>query len=229
MSEPTALIIGASRGLGLAMVQEYHQRGWSVTGTVRGGGTGLHAFAAHTPERLRVEMLDITVPMELQALRTRLSGQSYDLLFVNAGIANGPGERLAEKSDAEFFRLMHTNTLAPMRAIETLQDLVKPAGTIGVMSSGLGSVANNTRGEWEIYRASKAGLNTLMRSFAVHPEARDRTLVVMAPGWVRTDMGGPNALLSIDESIPGVVNTIASLEGRKGCHYVNYLGETIPW
>jgi NAD(P)-dependent dehydrogenase (short-subunit alcohol dehydrogenase family) len=229
MSEQTALIIGASRGLGLAMVQEYHRRGWSVTGTVRGGGTGLHDFAGHTPDRLRIEMLDITVPLELQALRARLSGQSFDLLFVNAGIANGAGEILAQKSDAEFFRLLHTNTLAPMRAIEALQDLVTPTGTIGVMSSGLGSVANNTAGGWEIYRASKAGLNTLMRSFAVRPEAGDRSLVVMAPGWVRTDMGGPNALLSIDESIPGVVNTMTALAGQKGCRYVNYKGETIPW
>ncbi len=229
MSEPHALIIGASRGLGLAMVQEYHRRGWSVTATVRGGGTGLHDLAARTPDRLRIEMLDITVPMEREALRTRLSGQSFDLLFVNAGIANGPGEILAEKSDAEFFRLLHTNALAPMRAIETLQDLVTPTGSIGVMSSGLGSVANNTTGGWEIYRASKAALNTLMRSFAVRPEAAARSLVVMAPGWVRTDMGGPNALLSVDESIPGVVNTITSLAGRKGCHYVNYKGETIPW
>jgi NAD(P)-dependent dehydrogenase (short-subunit alcohol dehydrogenase family) len=211
------------------MVQEYHCRGWSVTGTVRGGGTGLHEFAARTPERLRVEMLDITVPLELQALRARLSGLTFDLLFVNAGIANGPGEILADKTDAEFFRLLHTNALAPMRAIETLQDLVSPTGSIGVMSSGLGSVARNTTGGWEIYRASKAALNTLMRSFAVHPEAGDRSLVVMAPGWVRTDMGGPNALLSIDESIPGVVDTIASLAGQKGCHYVNYQGETIPW
>ncbi len=229
MSVQTALIIGASRGLGLAMVEEYHRRGWAVTGTVRGGGTGLHAFAARTPERLRIEMLDITVPAEIQALRARLSGQRFDLLFINAGIANGPHEILAEKTDAEFHRLLHTNALAPMRAIEALHDLVTAHGTIGVMSSGLGSVARNTTGGWEIYRASKAALNTLMRSFAVRPEAGARSLVVMAPGWVRTDMGGPHATLGIEDSIPGVVNTITALSGQKGCHYVNYLGETIPW
>ncbi len=229
MSVQNALILGASRGLGLAMAAEYHRRGWSVTATVRGGGTGLHDLAARTPERLRVEMLDITVPMELAALRTRLSGQRFDLLFVNAGIANGPGEVLATSSDAEFFRLMHTNALAPMRAIETLQDLVTPGGSIGVMSSGLGSVANNTTGGWEIYRASKAALNTLMRSFAVRPEAGARSLVVMAPGWVRTDMGGPNATLGIDESIPGVVDTIAALAGQQGVRFVNYKGDVIPW
>jgi NAD(P)-dependent dehydrogenase (short-subunit alcohol dehydrogenase family) len=116
-----------------------------------------------------------------------------------------------------------------MRVIETFQDLVRPNGTIGVMSSGQGSVTNNVNGNYEVYRGSKAALNMFMRSFAARHATDPRTLLLMAPGWVRTDMGGPEARLSIEESIPSLLNTIEAYNGRSGLHYLDYLGRVVPW
>jgi NAD(P)-dependent dehydrogenase (short-subunit alcohol dehydrogenase family) len=97
------------------------------------------------------------------------------------------------------------------------------------MSSGLGSVSNNTDGGWEGYRASKAALNTLMRSYAARQPEASRTLLLIAPGWVRTDMGGPNAMLDVSESIPRVVDVVTKQTGCSGLQFLNYQGETVPW
>lgn len=226
----TALIVGASRGLGLALAKEWLLRGWNVIGTVRGDGpTSLHEAAQSADGRLAVEVLEMTDTNSVDALRERLSGRQLDLLFVNAGVANGAEDRGDQISTDEFVRLMVTNALSPMRVIERLGDLVRPDGTIAAMSSSLGSVALNDRGGWEVYRASKAALNTLMRSYAARHAGDGRTLALVDPGWVRTDMGGPSARLGLDESIPGVADAVEAQREKPGLRYVNYRGETVPW
>jgi NAD(P)-dependent dehydrogenase (short-subunit alcohol dehydrogenase family) len=226
----TVLLLGASRGLGYALAEEFLGRGWRVVGTVRGAApTRLHALAATSGGRLEVESVDIAEPDQVADLRTRLQARIFDLLFVNAGVKNDDRETIADVATAEFVRVMVTNALSPMRVIEHLQDLVAPAGMIGVMSSGLGSVANNERGGYEVYRASKAALNTLMRSYAARHRDDKRSLLVVAPGWVRTDMGGPQAPLSIEDSIPRLVSTIEAQRGKPGLQYLDYLGRTVPW
>jgi NAD(P)-dependent dehydrogenase (short-subunit alcohol dehydrogenase family) len=231
MPTPTsALIIGASRGLGLALAEEYLKRGWHVVATVRGTArTALHDVAERAGGRLEIETVDIVEPDQVQVLRRRLDGRRFDLLFVNAGVANGPAETICDVTTEEFARVMVTNALSPMRVIEAFESLVAPSGTIGVMSSGLGSVANNDRGGWEVYRASKAALNTLMRSFAARHAGDPRALVITAPGWVRTDMGGPQATLAVEDSIPRVVDTIAGRSGKPGLVYLDRFGSTVPW
>lgn len=128
-----------------------------------------------------------------------------------------------------FVRLMVTNVLSPMRVIETLQDLIAPHGTIAVMSSGQGSIANNTKGGFEVYRASKSALNQLMRSFAARHAGDPRTLLLMASGWVQTGLGGPAAPLTIGQSIPGVVDTVEAQAGKGGLQYLDYQGQTVRW
>jgi NAD(P)-dependent dehydrogenase (short-subunit alcohol dehydrogenase family) len=224
------LLIGASRGLGLALAEEWARNGWQVVATVRGAGrTPLHDLAETYAGQIEIETIDITEPAQIAALRDRLADRTFDLLFVNAGVTNEPEGTVAETSNDEFVRVMVTNALSPLRVIETLQDLVEPAGTIGVMSSGQGSVANNVNGGHEVYRGSKAALNTFMRSYAARHNGGSRALVLMAPGWVRTEMGGPGAHLSIDESIPNIVKTLDALQTSPGLHYVDYLGRTVAW
>jgi NAD(P)-dependent dehydrogenase (short-subunit alcohol dehydrogenase family) len=228
-SSSTVLIIGASRGLGLALTREWLQRGWSVIATVRTQGqSGLREIAGTSNGRLRIEHLEMTDVAAVKLLREQLSGHELDVLFVNAGVANGPGDRVDQVSTAEFTRIMVTNALSPMRVIETLGELVRPDGTIAVMSSSLGSVALNDRGGWEVYRASKAALNTLMRSYAARHAGDQRSLALVDPGWVRTEMGGSEASLSIEESIPGIVDAVAARH-EPGLRYFNYRGETVPW
>jgi NAD(P)-dependent dehydrogenase (short-subunit alcohol dehydrogenase family) len=229
-SNRSLLLIGASRGLGLALAEEYLKRGWRVVATVRGAArTALHERAETSGGRLEVEIVDINHPDQVLALRARLGSRRFDMLFVNAGVKNDDEETIADVSTDEFVRVMVTNALSPMRVVEALQDVALPTGTIAVMSSGQGSVANNLNGNYEVYRGSKAALNTFMRSYAARHKDDSRTLLLLAPGWVRTDMGGPQARLSVEESIPNLADAIAAQEGKAGLQYLDYLGRTVPW
>ncbi|CAM5584275.1 SDR family oxidoreductase OS=Streptomyces rimosus subsp. rimosus (strain ATCC / DSM 40260 /JCM 4667 / NRRL 2234) OX=1265868 GN=SRIM_035160 PE=4 SV=1 [Streptomyces rimosus subsp. rimosus] len=225
----TALVVGASRTLGLGLAAEYLRRGLDVIGTVRGSGrTGLHDLADTAGGRLTVESLEMTAPEQISALRDRLAQRSLDLLFVNAAITRGDipiGEVPADM----FTEVMLTNALAPMRVVEWLRPLVAPDGTIGVMSSDQGSVSLNTDGGQDLYRAGKSALNQLMRCYAARHAGDPRTLLLMDPGWVRTELGGADAELSVEESVPGVAETMESHRGKSGLHFVDHQGQVVPW
>ena len=224
------LLFGASRGLGLAIAEEYLKLDWRVVATARQeSGTALHDLVGKADGRLEIEAVDIADPAQITALRGRLGSDRFDLLFVNAGVTNDDRETIADVSTEEFVRVMVTNALSPMRVVEMFKDLVPPSGAIAIMSSGQGSVSNNETGAHEVYRASKAALNTLMRSFAARRRDDPRTLLLLAPGWVRTDLGGPMARLSIEESIPSLVKVIAAQEGKGGLQYLDYLGRPVAW
>lgn len=229
MSTKTALIVGASRTLGLGLATEYAHRGWDVIGTVRGSGrTGLHDVAEASGGRVTIESLDMRLPEQITALRERLAERTLDLLFVNAGITRGDIP-IGDVPEEMFVEVMVTNALSPMRVVESFRSLVAPTGTIGVMSSRQGSLSLNTRGGQDVYRASKSALNQLMRSYAARYAEAAHALLLMCPGHVRTELGGPGAPLTIDQSIPGVADTIDRHSGEPGLKYLNYQDQTVPW
>ena len=227
----TVLIIGISRGIGRGLTAEYLRRGWSVIGTVRSTAAddaSLQAMAGVTAGRLRVEQLDMTRPLEIAALHKRLAGEHLDVLFVSAGASDG-NVPVAEIDEAAFNQVMSTNALAPLKVIEALQDLVAEQGTIAVMSSNQGSITLNDQGGFDVYRASKTALNQLMASYAARHHDDTRTLLLLTPGWVQTDLGGPSAPQTVEQSASGLIDTIDANHTTGELRYVDYQNETVPW
>ena len=228
MTSKTALVVGASRTIGLALTGEFLDRGWHVVATVRGREPEELRRLAAGGARLTVEQLDINAPAQIAALAGRLAGVTLGLLFVNAGITDE--DKPAGQVPAEVFtEVMVTNALSPMRVVEGLGPLTAPDGTIGVMSSRQGSVSMNTRGGHEVYRASKSALNQLMRSYAARHADDPRTLLLMHPGWVQTSLGGAGAQLTVAESAHGVADVIERQAGHGGLQFLDYRGQPVPW
>ncbi|WP_375270230.1 SDR family NAD(P)-dependent oxidoreductase [Sphingomonas sp.] len=228
MTDQTALVVGASRGLGFALAEEWLGRGWHVIATVRDRSDDLTALAERHPGKLEIETIDINEAEGVQALRDRLAGRRLDILFINAGIARAIEASPATASERDFLDMMLTNAFSPVRAAEMLRDLVPAGGTIAIMTSELGSIAN-ANGGWQLYSSSKAALNMLMKGYAAKNAGDRHMLLLVAPGWVRTDMGGSGATLSIEESIPLVVDMIEANRGKSGLRYVDRFDKDLPW
>jgi len=223
-----ALVVGASRGLGLGLVQELASRGWQVTATARdlAKATGLRDL----PKNVKLETIDIDDSASVDALAQRLSGQSFDVVFINAGII-GPQHNSADRATAEELgHLFATNSVSPIRLARKLVSTVKTGtGILAFMSSGMGSVSDNTTGGMELYRASKAALNSLIHSFAVGLDDKKLTVLSVNPGWVRTDMGGENAPLDVATSSRGTADMLEKRAGTGGVSFVDYQNEELPW
>jgi NAD(P)-dependent dehydrogenase (short-subunit alcohol dehydrogenase family) len=222
------LLIGASRGLGRALAEEHLKRGWRVIASVR-SGSALDALSTTYGDQLEVITLDATDWPAIDALGKDLEGRQIDLLLVNAGISGPITLPIGEVDPDVFGSVIMTNALAPLRIIDRLAHLVPSEGTIAVMSSDLASISRNTVATWEAYRMSKAALNMGLRSLSIRRRAEGRTYLALCPGWVRTDMGGPHAHLSIEESIPRLTDVIAARGGDNGVAYVNYQGQDVAW
>ena len=225
-----ALIVGGSRGLGLGLVGEHLRRGWHVTTTVRTPSAELEDVARSAAGRLVVETVDITRRDEIVALADRLAAERFDLVFLNAGIMTGRGVPLVDLADDDIVSIFITNAISPVRVADRLIGLAANGATVAFMSSILGSVSTNDDGRAELYRASKAALNSLILSFRARHAARaDLTILAMHPGVVRTAMGGPGAPLDIPTSVTGVTDTLEKRAGSGGVAFVDYKNEIIPW
>lgn len=228
MTQHTALIVGASRGLGLALAEEWLSRGYRVIATTRGNSRGLDALATRFGDALEIEHVDILDVQSVSALDAKLHSRQIDVLFINAGIALSNDRTARDVSEQDFVDMMLTNALAPVRTVELLDGRVSDGGVIAIMTSGLASITHGT-GFWPLYSSSKAALNMLMKGYAAHHANDAHALLLMAPGWVRTDMGGDDAPLSVEDSIPHVVDTIEANRGKHGLRYVDRFNADLPW
>ncbi len=224
-----ALIVGASRGLGLGLAAQFLARGWDVTATVRRPSPALADLAR--AGSLRIEAgVDIDDDAAVADLRARLSEVSdFDIVFVVAGVATQAGTPAALLPRDVVGAVFQTNAVSPIRFAQAFHRRVARDGLIVLMTSKLGSVSLNRGGGWSSYRASKAALNTLARSFAGQHKGADWGVVLMHPGWVRTDLGGRRATLDIETIARGMVGVLEARLGQRGCVSLDYAGETVPW
>lgn len=221
---PTALIIGASRGIGHELARQYLADGWRVIATAR-QDTDCQALAdlgaeAHT--------LDVTNVEACAALGWRLDGEQLEVAILNAGVYGPRHDGFPLQSD--FDTVMHTNVLAAMRLLPIVAPLVCAArGKLAVMSSHMGSLSERDNASGTLYRASKAALNSVLIDTALQYGAKGATCVAPHPGWVRTDMGGSDADLDVATSAAGIRRTLAGLPHAEHAVYRNYDGTPIGW
>ena len=226
-SNRTALIIGASRGIGLGLVRQLHADGWQVTATVRDPA---RAGDLKALPGVRIETLELQNADALDALSARLQGQVFDLLFVNAGILGPAHQSAAQATADELAQLFLTNVTAPIRLAERLVGQLRPQrGVLAFMSSVLGSVSMPEGNNLALYKASKAALNSLTNSFVCQLPAPRPTVLSLHPGWVKTDMSGEGAMVEVVDSCRGLIEQVERFAGQGGHHFVDYQGQTIPW
>ncbi|CNE73117.1 short chain dehydrogenase [Yersinia rohdei] len=219
-----ALIIGASRGLGLGLVDELTRRGWSVTATTRGAAKDTSAHAAHWLK------LDINQPDSIKAFLPQVQGQTFDLIFVNAGISGPEHQSAVDAKPEEILELFQTNAISPIRIAQYLLPQRNSINSVlAFMSSQLGSIGHNASGHKPLYSASKAALNMMTRNLVAELADPSLTVLSIHPGWVKTDMGGDAAPLTITSSVKGVVDQIESASGKGGHGFIDYQGHTLPW
>ncbi len=224
----TALIVGASRGLGLGLVAEYLSRGWQVIATVRKPADEAGLRALPGAERLNLQLVDVTSDADVRRISLD-APRPLDLVFVNAGIMGPPD--MASASADEINAVMQTNAFGPVRLALALMDKIREqTGVLALMSTGMGSIADNTSGGYDVYRASKAAQNMLARSLWVGPaRARGVTVLSVNPGWVRTDMGGPGGTIDVETSCRGMADQIAANEGAHEHRFIGWNGRELPW
>jgi NAD(P)-dependent dehydrogenase (short-subunit alcohol dehydrogenase family) len=221
-----ALITGAGRGLGLELARQYAEDGWRVLCTVR------DAASRARLEKLgaRVYLADMTSRAQINALTKQLDGEPIDLLFCNAGISGRKGMALGSFDFDSWDDVLKVNLLGPAALVQALVDNVAASEhkVIALMSSRLGSIAESS-GMTLPYSTSKAALNMLAKGLAAALATRRVVVVALSPGWVRTDMGGAGAPLSVQSSVAGLRKVVAGLKPGDSGRFLSYDGSAIPW
>ena len=228
MSDRTALILGASRGIGLGLTQELAARGWRVFASQRTPSAALEQAAAASGGRIEVVAADVTDGASLDALVEQIGAASLDAVLVNAGVM-GPPEQSAETATADQVAgIMMTNAVGPAHAGKAVLPLIRDGGTLAFTTSRMGSIADSSGG-YDLYRMSKAAQNILARGISEQAaKARGIAVLSLHPGWVQTDMGGSGATLTVAESARGLADLLEA-EHAPQHRFLAFDGSEIAW
>ena len=226
------VVTGANRGLGLGFVKNYLGKNVNVVSTTRDlkSSKELLALKERFPNNLEIFELDLLKDSVKNTLENFLGDRPIDILINNAGVGS-TNQHLEAVSPKPWLEVLKVNLIAPLMVTQSIIDNVKKGSDkkIYFLSSQLGSIADNTSGGMYIYRSSKTGLNQVVKSLSVDLKPQGITVVSLHPGWVKTDMGGPNAPVSIDESIEGMTQVIDTTDIRDTGRFLNYDGKELPW
>ncbi len=229
----TVLITGANRGLGLAFVEQYLQQGCQVLATARDlkKAAALQALAEEHSS-LRLYQLDVNDDNSISQLKDELGDTPIDYLINNAGTSGERGVTIGNIDKENFLNVFATNCYAVVKLSDTLLPLIEKSTEklIVVISSRMGSISDNERGASYAYRTSKSALNCAMRSFAIDVEDKDVKVLLLHPGWVKTDMGGDNAPVTSEESVLKMREQIEMHKANAHAEVLRrYDGGTIAW
>jgi NAD(P)-dependent dehydrogenase (short-subunit alcohol dehydrogenase family) len=223
---PTALIIGASRGIGHELARQYRADDWRVIATAR-QEADLAALAALGCDAVG---LDVTNAEQCAGFAWKIDGERLDVAVLNAGIHGPRTAGLEPPSQQDFDVVMHVNVLAAMRLLPVIGPQVAAAhGRLAVISSRMGSIGLRDAPRSWLYRASKAALNSVLADTALTFGPQGAVCVSLHPGWVRTDMGGSGADLSMSDSVSGIRALLARLTADDNGGFYNYDGERLAW
>ena len=229
----TIFISGASRGLGLEFTRQYLTEGYAVIAACRnpGAAPALQQLERETKGMLTTVELDVADGASVKRAAARVPGPAIDILINCAGVFGARGQTIGALDYSEWTHVLEVNVMGPARVCEAFLDRVARSSRrlIITITSGMGSLADNTSGGAIPYRTSKAAVNMLMRSAAIDLRPRGITCVVLNPGWVKTDMGGPNAKLSPEASVGAMRRIIAGLGPEQSGRFYNYDGREYPW
>ena len=226
---PTVLITGANRGIGFEFARQYADGGWRVIATCRDPANAGELSALGGD--IEVHGLDVTDHVRIQALAKSLERSAIDLLLSNAGVSGPRPDPFGGIDYQSWMEVLSVNAMSPLKLCECFIDHVARSDfkRIVAVASKMGSIAENSSGGSYIYRSSKTALNAVMKSLSVDLASRRVIVAVLHPGWVRTDMGGPGALIEARTSVAGMRQVIAGLKLEDSGGFFNYDGAGIPW